>query len=95
MKAAADQGCFGMYRKLVLLLRSLRACSLGVVLAKVARCLCIYPEAARSFVGVSPIYTVVFTQSHLRSFIYVVDMGGDRGSLRGHFLFFFSSQFTE
>ena len=43
----------------------------------------------------SRIYTVVFTQSHLRSLIYVVDMGGDRGSLRGHFLFFFSSQFTE
>ena len=37
MRAAADQRCLGMYRNLVLLLRSLQACSLGVVLAKVAR----------------------------------------------------------
>ena len=36
----------GIYITLVLLLRSLRAYSLGVVLVKVARCLCIYRDTA-------------------------------------------------
>ena len=45
--AAATWRARSVYRSVKLLLRSLRACSLGVVLVKVARCLHIYQATAR------------------------------------------------
>ena len=73
---AADGWLSGKYKNFMLLLRSLRACSLGVVLVKVARNSYIYPGDPGRSIHVFCIFTLQ---------IYILQNEANFSSLVGHF----------